>query len=736
MDKNKKNISAAVVNDYICGGLSIKENGIPKGENRLHTLLIKGLIVYLIVMGTMGAFLSEIGSDYSPALLNIIVIIEALYCCTLFYSNVWQNIGYLLLLVLMIAIFAILRFYIASGLFAVYNDFAVKASDYFGSNATRTINELVSNRNLAITAGMGYLCVIGCILTNIWVSRKMKYTMLVPMSLMFLLFPMYFELEPKPVYMIMLFTGLVSSMIFKGSGQYRLSFDNSGYTVNLKKKTVSYSYASRLGLYTVGCVAAVCFVFIALVNVMYPLGTFKEERGQSAFRADTIDYVENFMLSGFEGLFNRYSNVGGISSGRLGGVSSVSLDYQTDLTVEFTPYSYNRIYLKSFEGIDYVPYTNEWFQFLTSDSKVIFNGIYDKTAAAMEAAWENNAPDSAMGIFNVKNVAASKADFLPYYSFDYLYDYADIGDTVSYRFYPQVSYGLAKDYLGQTDVTDRILPDYFSDEECDGYRDEYNEKMLDVPKENYNTIRAFCKRCGLSADDGLTPDEVADRLAAYFQDNYPYTLRAGSTPSDEDFVNYFLNEQKKGYCVHFASAAVLIFRYLGIPARYVEGYAIDADEITENANVENKDYRDFYSGYNPIGESAVVSLDVTDADAHAWVEIYDDINGWHPADVTPASSGDDDEGGNSTLYDFFLDFFGMNGAGTAANNNAAVGNDGNNTSKRVNDSFEGIMLAFVVILSIAVALAAVIVSIIIFIRLYRYRKAGVNDRLIIKYHDY
>jgi hypothetical protein len=89
---------------------------------------------------------------------------------------------------------------------------------------------------------------------------------------------------------------------------------------------------------------------------------------------------------------------------------------------------------------------------------------------------------------NVKNVAASKADFLPYYSFDYLYDYADIGDTVSYRFYPQVSYGLAKDYLGQTDVTDRILPDYFSDEECDGYRDEYNEKMLDVPKENYNSL--------------------------------------------------------------------------------------------------------------------------------------------------------------------------------------------------------------------------------------------------------
>ena len=56
--------------------------------------------------------------------------------------------------------------------------------------------------------------------------------------------------------------------------------------------------------------------------------------------------------------------------------------------------------------------------------------------------------------------------------------------------------------------------------------------------------------------------------------------------------------------------------------------------------------------------------------------------------------------------------------------------------KELMTTFEGIMLAFVVILSIAVALAAVIVSIIIFIRLYRYRKAGVNDRAYNKYHDY
>ena len=51
----------------------------------------------------------------------------------------------------------------------------------------------------------------------------------------------------------------------------------------------------------------------------------------------------------------------------------------------------------------------------------------------------------------------------------------------------------------------------------------------------------------------------------------------------------------------------------------------------------------------------MVSLDV-DRWMHTYGLKYDDINGWYPVDVTPASSGDDDEGGNSTLYDFFLDF--------------------------------------------------------------------------------
>ena len=57
-----------------------------------------------------------------------------------------------------------------------------------------------------------------------------------------------------------------------------------------------------------------------------------------------------------------------------------------------------------------------------------------------------------------------------------------------------------------------------------------------------------------------------------------YTLSPGTTPEGRDFVDYFLFENHKGYCVHFASTAVALLRSQGIPARYAEGYAVTAGE--------------------------------------------------------------------------------------------------------------------------------------------------------------
>ena len=109
-----------------------------------------------------------------------------------------------------------------------------------------------------------------------------------------------------------------------------------------------------------------------------------------------------------------------------------------------------------------------------------------------------------------------------------------------------------------------------------------------------------------------------------------YTKIPGSTPRGNDYVEYFLYENKQGVCTHFASAAVLLFRLYGIPARYVEGYLV----------------RDLESGN---GAQAIM-----DEAAHAWAEIYVKGVGWIPIEVTPgfideADLADSNDGQDSTI---------------------------------------------------------------------------------------
>lgn len=93
-----------------------------------------------------------------------------------------------------------------------------------------------------------------------------------------------------------------------------------------------------------------------------------------------------------------------------------------------------------------------------------------------------------------------------------------------------------------------------------------------------------------------------------------YTEMMPQIPEGEDPIRWFLTEGKQGNDVYYAAAATEAFRAYGIPARYVEGYYLSADQIQKEE-----------SGTNTL----------TGADAHAWVEVYFDGVGWLPLDTTP-----------------------------------------------------------------------------------------------------
>jgi transglutaminase-like putative cysteine protease len=100
-----------------------------------------------------------------------------------------------------------------------------------------------------------------------------------------------------------------------------------------------------------------------------------------------------------------------------------------------------------------------------------------------------------------------------------------------------------------------------------------------------------------------TPYDRAKAIETYLR-QFPYTLEISAPPPGRDVADYFLFDLQKGYCDYYATALVVLARANGLPARLVAGYA---------------------SGYY---DAPAAVYRVTQADAHAWAEIYFSGLGW------------------------------------------------------------------------------------------------------------
>lgn len=108
---------------------------------------------------------------------------------------------------------------------------------------------------------------------------------------------------------------------------------------------------------------------------------------------------------------------------------------------------------------------------------------------------------------------------------------------------------------------------------------------------------------------------VGSLVAGELRNLASYNIDPGPLPQGADPVEYFLGENRQGYCMHFASAGTLILRQLGVPARFVSGYVVQPDQFRRSSR-----------GYR---------ASVRDDAAHAWVEIWLENVGWVPVEMTP-----------------------------------------------------------------------------------------------------
>lgn len=132
------------------------------------------------------------------------------------------------------------------------------------------------------------------------------------------------------------------------------------------------------------------------------------------------------------------------------------------------------------------------------------------------------------------------------------------------------------------------------------------DACLELPEDTMERALAILQDIGADGDRR----SIVDAVAEYVQGSAVYDLDTEVMPAwEDDFAIWFLEDSDTGYCTHFASAAVVLLRAAGVPARYVTGYTV----TTGSARKET----------------------VRACDAHAWVEYLDEKTGWTVLDPTP-----------------------------------------------------------------------------------------------------
>lgn len=228
----------------------------------------------------------------------------------------------------------------------------------------------------------------------------------------------------------------------------------------------------------------------------------------------------------------------------------------------------------------------------------------------------------------VKNIgASSKYTYLPYEVIsaeDNIISFNSIGDSsfIGNGFFGTKSYSftavhnqvkayttIASEIYEAEKIGSNDYADYLNNES------HYNEYVygnyLEVPENAEHIIETLL---GTYQTDKAHLDysKAKQKILAFLSSNIIYSEEVQAY--ERDFVSSFLQETKSGYSVHFATAATLMFRYYGIPARYVEGYLITPEDV------------------EGVSSNSAITIDETHS--HSWTEFYQDGVGWIPFETT------------------------------------------------------------------------------------------------------
>ena len=372
------------------------------------------------------------------------------------------------------------------------------------------------------------------------------------------------------------------------------------------------------------------------VSLLVPESNYSPNNTMNVIRDKLNNLIWN-VSDNFQGLGNA---PGMMSGGMLGHLDELKFSGKPVLKVTL-PKADSTVYIKGFVGQNYD--SKSW-----SAAKVQARSIFD------EMQEENYTQHGLVSKYleNKKRSEGISAGFLGYMKIEkisgiHIYNYsplypvvtseiADAGDGsladlefgtwIQYYSVPYSEFFASKadisavindrKYLSYSELYENYVYQYYLD---------VNTPVKDQLKKQWGSY---------DIETGEDRYKLALAIQEYLDDNYEYSLTPGKTPKDKDFVEYFLNDSKQGYCTYFATAAVMMFRSAGVPARYVEGYMFSTNDGETAKGAKDIE---FFGDTGTVIDT-LVTVEVLDSCAHAWVEYYVDGIGWIDFEVTGGNS--------------------------------------------------------------------------------------------------
>lgn len=359
------------------------------------------------------------------------------------------------------------------------------------------------------------------------------------------------------------------------------------------------------------------------------------------------------------GLFYIQNPSGGLDGGMLGDVGKVEFNGSEQLVITAPQDAFDRaIYLKGYVGSDYTGYSwgghsqemedayKEMLSRIPQDAFEPINQMSQMVDRYIQDGLVSSINEDSMDIRLVD--ANRNFIYVPYFT-----DYNELSnikykqdlyaapvkknDSYSVKYYNSMTLAGALYSSGTGTLEDvrHISPaikEYMAYENY--YKDYVYKAYTKLPEKGCERLIQEFSNIPLKEGSQFQEYYKIQYIGDYLNKNTTYSLSPGKLPKGKDYAEYFLYENKKGYCAHYATAATLMLRAAGIPARYVEGYVVNDSDVRNNRLSRSK----INSNNGNNGNNDLIEVSVKDRNAHAWVEIYSDYYGWQLYDFTPGAS--------------------------------------------------------------------------------------------------